>query len=210
MQNLYLDQPVLSSSEVADFLRGTRLDFAAWPQSVLPDEMIQSLDAGTESDVEMLIKSGADFTETPEQYRAALLAKNRAPRALLRTSWGLLIGEKTGIGEENGSNFVRYSVEVHSTKGWNNPNLGAYCDACMELLNESLSAFSRRNRTDEIEMNDASGDGILQLSVFISKKEEPDREDDIADGLLRYLIQVFDDGTMDQVIEAGCSLNTRH
>jgi hypothetical protein len=209
MQNLYLDQPVLSSSEVADFLRGTRLDFAAWPQSVLPDEMIQSLDAGMESDVEMLIKSGADFTETPEQYRAALLAKNRAPRALLRTSWGLLIGEKTGVGEENGFDFVNYSVELHSTKGWNHPNLGAYCDACMEFLNESLSAFSRRNRTDEIEMNDASGDGILQLSVFISRKEQPDREDDIADGLLRYLIQVFDDGTMEQVIEAGGSLNTR-
>jgi hypothetical protein len=209
MQHLYLEQPVLNSSEVADFLRETGLDFAAWPHSVLPDEMIQSLDAGTASDMEMLVKSGADFTETLEQYRAELLAKNRAPRALLRTSWGLLIAEKTGAGEENGFDFVRYSVEVHSTKGWNNPNLGAYCDACMELLNESLSAFSKQNRTDEIEMNDASGDGILQLSVFISRKEQPDRENDIADGLLRYLVQVFDDATMEQVIEAGCSLNTR-
>jgi hypothetical protein len=205
MQNPYRDQPLLSSSEIADLLRKTGLNFDAWPQSALPDEMIQSLDAGTESDLEMLARSGADFAETPERYRAELLAKNRAPQAILRTSWGLLIGEKTEAGQENGFDFVRYSVEIHSTKGWNNPNLDAYCDACLELLNESLSAFSRRNRTDDIEMKDASGDGILLLSVFISKKEQPDRQDEIADGLLRYLIQIFDDGTMDQVIEAGCS-----
>ena len=210
MQNLYRDQPVLSSREVADFMRETGLNFDAWPQSVLPDEMIQSLDAGTESDMEMLIRSGADCMETPEQYWAERLAKNRAPRAILRTSWGLLIGEKTDAGEANGFGFVRYSVELHSTNGWNNPNLGAYCDACMELLNESLSAFSRRNRTDDIEMKDASGDGIFQLSVFISDKEHPDRKDAIADGLLRYLIEVFDDGTMDQVIEEGCALNAGH
>ena len=210
MQNLYLDQPILSSSEVTAFLRGKGFIFEGWPQSMLPDEMIQSLDAGTQSDMEMLTRNGADFTETPQQYRAELLAANRAPRAVLRTPWGLLIGEKMEGGKENGFDFVRYSVEVHCTTGWNNPALGSYCDACIGLLSESLSEFMKRNRTIEIGLDDASGDGILQLSVFISRKDQPDMEDEMADGLLQYLIQIFEDGTMDQVIEAGCALNARH
>lgn len=205
MQNLYINQRVLSSCEIAAFLRKSGLDFAAWPQSVLPDEMIQSLDAGTESDMEMLIRNSAEFVETPEQYRAELLKENREPRAVLRTSWGLLIGEKMEGGKENGFEFARYSVEVHCTKGWNAPALGSYCDACMGLLNESLSSFMKSNRAIEIELDDASGDGILQLSVFVSRNEQPDMEDDIADGLLRYLIAIFENGTMDQVIKAGCS-----
>jgi len=207
MQNLYANQPVLSGSEVAAFLRKSGLNFAEWPQSVLPEEMIQSLDAGTEADMEMLIRNSADFVETPEQYRAELMAGNRAPRAVLRTSWGLLIGEKMEGGEDNdnGLHFSRYSVEVHCTHGWNNPALGSYCDACMELLNESLSSFMTRNRPIEIDMDDASGDGIFQLSVFISKKEQLDMEAEIVAGLLRYLVGVFEDGTMDRVIEAGCS-----
>jgi hypothetical protein len=208
MQNLYLNQPVLSSSDVADFLRKSGLNFAEWPQSVLPDEMIQSLDTGTESDMDMLIRNSAEFVETPEQYRAQLLKDNRAPRAVLRTSWGLLIGEKMEAGEESGFNFARYSVEVHCTHGWNNPSLGSYCDACMALLNESLSSFMYRNRTIEIEMDDASGDGIFQLSVFVSRNDQPDMENEMADGLLRYLTQIFEDGTMDEVIEAGCTNGT--
>jgi hypothetical protein len=75
----------------------------------------------------------------------------------------------------------------------------------MGLLNESLSSFMKSNRAIEIELDDASGDGILQLSVFVSRNEQPDMEDDIADGLLRYLIAIFENGTMDQVIKAGCS-----
>ena len=206
MQNLYLNQQVLSSSEVAASLRRTGLNFEAWPQSVLPDEMIQALDAGTEADKEMLIRNGADFVETPEQYRADLLAENRAPRAVLRTSWGLLIGEKMEAGERNSFDFIRYSVEVHCNAGWNNSSLGSYCDACMRMLNESLSKFMGRNKAVEIELDDASGDGILQLSVFISRKDHPGMEDEMADVLLRYLIQIFDDGTMDDVIKTGCRL----
>lgn len=205
MQNFYLNQPILTSSDVADFLRKSGLNFAEWPQSVLPDEMIQSLDAGTEADMDMLVRNNAEFLETPEQYRAQLLKDNRAPRAVLRTSWGLVIGEKTEAGEESGLDFARYSVEVHCTHGWNNPSLGSYCDACMALLDESLSSFMRRNRTIEIEMDDASGDGIFQLSVFVSRKDQSDIENEIADGLVRYLTQIFEDGTMDQVIEAGCA-----
>lgn len=204
MEDIYLKQPVLSSAEVAAFLNKTGLNFDAWPQAVLPVEMIQSLDAGTEADMEMLVRNSAEFIETPEQYRSELLAENRAPRAMLRTAWGLLIGEKMEASEEKGFDFVRYSIEVHCTHGWNNPALGSYCDACMGLLNESLSSFMSRNRRVEIDLDDASGDGIFQLSVFISKKEQPDLEDEMADGLLRYLIQIFEDGTMDQVIEAGC------
>ena len=201
MQNLYLNQPILSSSDVAAFLRKAGLNFSEWPQSVLPDEMIQSLDAGIEADMEMLIRNSAEFVETPERYKAELLTENRAPRAVLRTSWGLLIGEKM----ENSFDFSRYSVEVHCTHGWNNPALGSYCDACMGFLDESLSNFVKRNRSIEIELDDAAGDGVLQLSVFISKKEQPDMEDEAVDGLLRYLIQIFDDGTMDDVIAAGCT-----
>jgi hypothetical protein len=201
-QNFYLDQPVLSSGEVAVFLRKSGLDFGAWPQSILPEEMIQSLDAGTESDMEMLIRNGAEFAETPEKYRAELLNENRAPRAVLRTSWGLLIGEKTEAGDKNGFGFTRYSVEVHCTKGWNNPSLGSYCDACIGLLAESLSSFVKENRAVDVDLDDASGDGILQLSVFISGKDQPGPEAE--DGLLRYLIQIFEDGTMDKVIEVGC------
>lgn len=203
MQNLYLNQPVLSSSEIAAFLHKNGLDFAAWPQSVLPDEMVRSLDAGTEADIEMLTRNSAEFVETPEQYRAELLEANRAPRALLRTSWGLLIGEKMEAAAGNGSDFARYSVEVHCTHGWNNPVLGSYCDACMGFLNESLVNFMSRNRTIDIKLDDAAGDGIFQMSVFISRREQPDMEDEIADGLLRYLIQIFEDGTMDAAIEAS-------
>lgn len=210
MQNLYFDQPILSNCEVADVLRRTGLDFATWPQSVLPDEMLKALDTGTDEDMTMLTAHDAsdaseEYTARLNEYRAEHIAENHAPRAVLRTSWGLLIGEKTAADIVPDKPFTRYSVQVQCEKGWNNKNLGAYCDRCMELLDESLQDFLKRNREVDIEMADATVDGILELSVYISAKDDESAEEIAAEGLANYLAQIVEDGTLDRVVKVGCS-----
>jgi hypothetical protein len=210
MQNAFLDQPISSSAEIAAFLRKSGLDFDLWPQSVLPEEMLKALDAGTDEDIEMLTAHSATTSPSSDkhraklgQYRAELIAENHAPRAIIRTSWGLLVGEQVAADMAPDLPFARYSVEVQCDKGWNNPNLGAYCDACMEMLDDSLQAFLKQNRSVAIEMGDADVDGILELSVFVTPTEDEHAEQVAVDGLARYLIQILEDGTLDRIITAG-------
>jgi hypothetical protein len=210
MQNAFLDQPILSSAEIAAFLRKNGLDFDLWPHSVLPEEMLKALDAGTDEDVEMLTAHGATTSQSPYEhsaklgeYRAELIAENHAPRAMLRTFWGLLMGEKVAADMAPDLPFARYSVEVQCEKGWNNPNLGIYCDACIEMLDESLQEFLKQNRSVDIEMGDADVDGILELSVFVTPTDDENAEQVAVSGLARYLIHILEDGTLDRVIEAG-------
>jgi hypothetical protein len=212
MQNAFLDQPILSSAEIAAFLRKSGLDFDLWPQSVLPEEMLKALDTGTDEDIEMLTAHGATTLQSSDEhsaklggYRAELIGENHAPRAILRTSWGLLAGEKVAADMAPDLPFARYSVEVQCEKGWSNPNLGTYCDACMEMLDDSLQEFLKQNRSVDIEMGDADVDGILELSVFITPTDDENAEQVAVDGLARYLIQILEDGALDRVIEAGCS-----
>ncbi len=210
MQNAFLDQPTLSSAEIAAFLRKSGLDFDLWPQSVLPEEMLKALDAGTDEDIEMLTTHGTTTSPSSDEhsvkigeYRAELIAENHAPRPMLRTSWGLLVGKKVAADMAPDLPFARYSVEVQCEKGWNNPNLGSYCDACMEMLDESLQEFLKRNRSVEIGMGDADVDGILELSVLVTPTDDENAEQVAMDGLARYLIQIVEDGTLDRIIEAG-------
>jgi hypothetical protein len=211
MQNAFLDQPILSSAEIAAFLRKSRLNFELWPQSVVPEEMLTALDAGTDEDIEMLAAHNTTTAQSSEEhsvnlgeYRAELIAQNHAPRAILRTSWGLLVGQKVAADMAPGLPYARYSVEVQCEKAWNNPNVGAYCDACMELLEESLQDFLQQNRSVDIEMGDADVDGLLKLSVFVTPTDDDNAEPVAVDGLARYLIWILEDGTLDKVIEAGC------
>ena len=212
MQNAFLDQPIWSSAETAAFLHKSGLDFTLWPQSVLPEEMLKALDAGTNEDIEMLTAHSATTSQSFDEhsaklgeYRAELIAENHAPRPILRMSWGLLVGEKVAANMAPNLPFVRYSVEVQCEKGWNNPNLGTYCDACMAMLDNSLQEFLKQNRAVDIEMGNADIDGILELSVFVTPSDNENAEQVAVDGLARYLIQILEDGTLDQVIQAGCS-----
>jgi len=210
MQNAFVDQSILSSAEIAAVLRKSGLNFDQWQQAALPEELLKALDAGTDEDIEMLTAHSATTTEASEEssaklgeYRAELIAENHAPRAILRTAWGLLVGEKVAADMAPGLPFARYSVEIQCEKGWNNPNLGAYCDACMEMLDESLQDFLKRNRSVDIEMGDADLDGILELSVFVTPTDGENAEQVAVDGLARYLIQILQDGTLDRIIEAA-------
>lgn len=212
MQSAFLDQPILSSAEIAAFLRKSGLNFNLWPQSVLPKQMLKALDAGTDEDIKMLTTHNATTAEASEEhsaklgeYRAELIAENHAPRAIFRTSWGLLVGEKVVVDMAPALPSARYSIEVQCDNGWNSPDLGAYCDACMELLDESLQNFLKQNRSVGIEMGDADVDGILELSVFVMSTDDENAEEAAVDGLARYLIQILEDGTLDKVVETGCA-----
>lgn len=206
MTSKFVEHPILSSSEVASFLRETGLDFARWPQSVLPDEMLHLLDAGSDQDMEMLTSSGFDFGETdPEEYRAHLIAKNREPRAILRSSWGLLIGERWDSDASSGREFVRYLVQIEPAKGWKYGTLGAYSDEMMELLSDSVEAFNRKEREEVIDMSHAAMSSILELSVFIVPGDGEGAEEKATRTLASYLAELFESGIMDKVVEEACA-----
>ena len=202
MTSNFVEQPVMRSIEVASFLRETGLDFARWPQSVLPNEMLHLLDAGSDQDMEMLTSNRFDFGETgPEEYRSHLLAQNREPHAILRTSWGLLIGARSDSNASSGWEFVRYQVQIETAKGWRYGTLGAYSDEMMELLADSVEAFNRKERDEVIEMSHAAMSSILELSVYIGPNDGESAEEKAASALARYLAEIFESGTMDKVVE---------
>ena len=206
MTSHFVEQPILSSSAVASFLRETGLDFTRWPQSVLPNEMLQLLDAGSDQDMEMLTSNRFDFVEKgPEDYRAHLLAKNREPRAILRTAWGLLIGERWDSDASSGLEVVRYLVQVEPAKGWKYGMLAAYAEEMMELLGESVAAFNQKEREEIIEMSHATMSSILEFSVFIVPGGGEEAEDKGSRALAGYLATLFESGTMDEVIEDACA-----
>ncbi len=199
MNNLYFSQPVLSNLDIVNVLKKVGLDFAAWPQSKLPDACV-ALQISQETDY---VKNRDEVSK--QQVIAGVMQRTSAPHPIIRTSWGLLIGERYLIEPEaDGLQKACCRVEVQYEKGWDDERLGFYCDAAIELLDESAFLYKELNPGSSVTIDESVWDGLLNISTTFIVSDDKSDEKRASYEMLMYLIEIFKNGILDNVIKIAC------
>ncbi|MBK4736097.1 hypothetical protein [Noviherbaspirillum pedocola] len=177
MSERYIDQPVLSSSEVHAFFQQHGMDIERWPQVVPPAEVVEEYKKEVALN-EAFFKDIVD-ADMLSQLSKDSLAEAELPCPLIRTKWGCLMVADSPAGSDVRGHL---SVQIYVAPAWRHADVKQGRMVLGTLLDDPIKQFNSMLRSAGAKKGNrvSLSEGINGALVSVDAYFQPSKNDEAA------------------------------